>query len=119
MAWPKKNPDNPTSSLRSVGSSGSPYEGGNRNSPSVDDGTRTSSSNAPFSGYGAKRSGFKPQYANDGVNLKQSNNARPRLRGARFGQGGFARVFQRKPGSLNLGAASSGPSGNLSGIFGL
>lgn len=120
MAWPRKdkNSDSVFTADNLASSSRSPYEGNKRNSSLADDGPKGISTDVSFATHGSRRSGFKPSYANDSVNIS-SNTGNRMHRGGRWGQGGFARVFSRKPGSISLGSAGSGPQGSLSGVWGV
>ena len=111
-----KNGGNPQSNDTNTPSGNGPYGGNDRNSVTSDDNTKRST-NVPFSGYGIKKGAYKPQFAQDIPKVNDASGIHSRLRGGRFGQGGFARVFQNqnKP---NVGAAASGPRGALTGIFG-
>lgn len=126
MAWKKKSDNGGFDDSQNTSAEGShAYEDNNRNSAVSDDSGYKSSTNVPFSGYGSKKTGskpYKPQYANDQPNPSMLH-PRMRMRAGRYGQGGFARVFQQKAGKPALGASgmsvpSPSQGGSLNGVFG-
>jgi hypothetical protein len=119
MAWPKRNQGDSVFTQKSLASSSNaPFEGNKRNSSLADDGPKGISTNVSFATHAPRKSAFKPNYVGGPVSAGASSTGHMH-RGGRWGQGGFARVFARKPGSISLGAAGSGPQGSLSGVWGV